>query len=192
MNFGLPYSRIPLFITSAKAVAGLLKCVLKCLCFKFLILNKNMKRILVIAIIIVAASAVAFSQTQDKAFGTTAEGRKLIQFMTNRGNASGKRDTAALDRMLSDSLILTHSDGRVQRKVEYLDSIKAMSADFTLKDYDQELDIYDNMAIVRARYVFTMGGNEMQLCYTATFIKRKGLWNSVTFLNYSLLVSKKV
>lgn len=182
MNFGLPYSKIPLFILSAKAVAGFFKRVLKCLCLKFLILNKNMKKILVIAIIIVAVSAAAFSQTQDKASGkTTAEGRKLIQFMTDWGNASGKRDTAALDRMLPDSLILTHFDGRVQRKAEYLDAIKKMPADFTIKDYDQEVDIYDNTAIVRARYVMTMGGNEMQLRYTTTFIKRKGRWETVAF-----------
>lgn len=103
-----------------------------------------MKKIILIAIIIVAASTAAFSQKQqDKPFEkTNAEAQKLIQYMTDWANLSNKHDTAALKRMLPDDLVLTFQDGQVQTKDEYIFALKNNPADFTITDYDQKVDLF--------------------------------------------------
>jgi hypothetical protein len=104
---------------------------------------------------------------------------ELIRFMTDWGNHSGRRDTATLAEMLPDDLIQTMHDGRVLTKAQYLDGLKNLPADFRITGYDQQAQIFDQTAIVRARYELEMSENIMHQRYTATFIKRGGKWNVV-------------
>jgi hypothetical protein len=142
-----------------------------------------MKKILIIALLIVAASVTAFSQKQQtKPFEqTNSEAQKLVQFMTDWANLSNKHDTAALDKFLPDDLVLTFQDGEVQIKDEYIAALKKNPADFTLTDYDQKVDLYDHVAIVRARYVVAVKDVKAEFRYTVTFLKRKGRWEPIAF-----------
>jgi ketosteroid isomerase-like protein len=141
-----------------------------------------MKKIILIAAIIFAASNVAFSQNKSEPFEkTNAEARKLIQYMTDWANLSNKHDTAALDKMLPDDLVITFQDGEVLTKAEYIAALKKSSPDFTIADYEQKVDLYDKTAIVRARYVVTVKEAKVELRYTVTFLKRKGRWEAVAF-----------
>jgi hypothetical protein len=105
--------------------------------------------------------------------------QELIRFMTDWGNLSGRRDTAGLAQILPDDLIQTRHDGRVLTKTEYLEGLKNFPADFCITDYDQQAQIFDQTAIVRATYKLEMNGNAMHLRYTATFIKRAGKWQPI-------------
>lgn len=143
-----------------------------------------MKKILVIAIIVAAASTAAFSQKQqDKPFEkTNAEAQKLIQYMTDWANLSNKHDTAALERLLPDDLVLTFQDGQVQTKDEYIFALKNNPADFTITDYDQKVDLFsDKIAVIRARYVVAVKDAKAEFRYTTTFLKRKGRWEPIAF-----------
>jgi len=149
-----------------------------------------MKKIILIAAIIFAASTVAFSQKKSEPFEkTNAEARQMIQYMTDWANLSNKHDTAALDRMLPDDLVITFQDGEVLTKDEYIAALKKSPPDFTIADYDQKVDLYDKTAIVRARYVVTVKEVKVELRYTVTFLKRKGRWEPVAF-HSSPLVKK--
>lgn len=149
-----------------------------------------MKKIILIAAIIFAASSVAFSHKQSEPFEkTNAEARKLIQYMTDWANLSNKHDTAALDKMLPDDLVITFQDGEVLIKDEYIAALKKNPPDFTIADYDQKVDLYDKTAIVRARYVVTVKEVKVEFRYTVTFLKRKGRWEPVAF-HSSPLVKK--
>ena len=149
-----------------------------------------MKKIILIAAIIFAASIVAFSQKKSEPFEkTNAEARQMIQYMTDWANLSNKHDTAALDRMLPDDLVITFQDGEVLTKDEYIAALKKSPPDFTIADYEQKVDLYDKTAIVRARYVVTVKEVKVELRYTVTFIKRKGRWEPVAF-HSSPLVKK--
>jgi hypothetical protein len=116
---------------------------------------------------------------EDNTILTTDPGQELIRFMTDWGNISGLRDAAVLDEMLPDDLIITMADSTVMTKAEYLDGFKNIPADFIIIDYDQQAQIFDHAAIVRARCVLEMNGSETHLRYTATFIKRGGKWDVV-------------
>ena len=140
-----------------------------------------MKRFLVIALVIFGASSFAFSQTQNKPSKTNKVEQQLIQFMTDWGDLSGRRDTAAIDRMLPDDITLSIPDGRFLTKAQYLEGFKNIPGDFTLKDSEQQVRVFGNAAIVTARYVVTAGGNAETFRYTTTFIKRQGRWQPVAF-----------
>jgi len=136
-----------------------------------------MKRYFVIAAVVFAFAATAFSQTQsDKDRKTEQE---LIRFMTEWGDASGRRDTATLDRILPDDLVLTQFNGRVESKTQYLEAVKNIPSNFTIKDSEQQVSIYGKTAIVRARYTLTIGEQVLNLRYTTTFLKRGGRWQPV-------------
>jgi hypothetical protein len=104
---------------------------------------------------------------------------ELIRFMTDWGHHSGRRDTAILDAMLPDDLIQTTPDGTLLTKAQYLDGLENFPADFRITDYDQQVQIFDAAAIVRAASKLETNENVTRLRYTATFIKRGGKWNVV-------------
>jgi ketosteroid isomerase-like protein len=109
--------------------------------------------------------------------------------MTDWANLSNKHDTAALDKMLPDDLVITFQDGEVLTKDEYIAALKKNPPDFTIADYEQKVDLYDETGIVRARYVVTVKEVKVELRYTVTFLKRKGRWEPVAF-HSSPLVKK--
>lgn len=143
-----------------------------------------MKKIILIAAIIFAASTVAFSQKQQAKplEKTNPDAQKLVQFMTDWANLSNLHDADALGKMLPGDLVLTFQDGQVQTRDEYIAALRKNPADFTITDYDQKIDLYDRTAIVRARYVVAVGTDtKVELRYTVTFLKRKGRWEPIAF-----------
>ena len=143
-----------------------------------------MKKFLAIALVILGTSSFAFSQTQNKPSKTNKVEQQLIQFMTDWGDLIGRRDVAAIDRMLPDDITLSMPDGRFLTEAQYLEGFKntsGASGDFTLKDTDQQARVFGNAAVVTARYVVTAGGKSSTFRYTTTFIKRKGRWQPVAF-----------
>jgi ketosteroid isomerase-like protein len=153
---------------------------------------KTMKNILIAALLIIAASVGAFSQKQTEPFEkTNADARVLVQYMTDWANLSNKKDAAALDKMLPDDLVITFQDGEVLTKTEYIATLKKNPGDFTITDYDQKVDLFnDKVAVIRARYVVAVGADvKLEFRYTVTFLKRKGRWEPVAF-HSSPLVKK--
>ena len=150
-----------------------------------------MKKLLIIALLTIAATTAAFSQKKTEPFEkTNADAQKLIQYMTDWANLSNKHDITALDKMLPDDLVITFQDGEVLTKDEYIAALKKNPGDFTITDYDQKADLYGKTAIVRARYVVAVGADvKVDFRYTTTFLKRKGRWEPVAF-HSSPLVKK--
>jgi ketosteroid isomerase-like protein len=151
-----------------------------------------MKKTIFIALLMIAICATAaFSQKQNQPFEkTSADAQKIIRFMTDWTNLSNKHDLASLNKMLPADLVLTFQDGEVQTKDEYIAALKKNPNDFSIKDFDQKVDLYDDdVAIIRARYEVTVGEIKVEFRYTTTFLKRKGRWEPVAF-HSSPLVKK--
>ncbi|HEX8370308.1 MAG TPA: nuclear transport factor 2 family protein [Pyrinomonadaceae bacterium] len=142
-----------------------------------------MKKLLVIAFLIIAATTVAFSQKKTEPFEkTSADAQKLVRYMTDWANLSNRHEVAALDKMLPADLVLTFQDGQVQTKDEYVAALKNNPADFTITYDDQKADLYDKVAILRARYVVAVGKDvKVEFRSTTTFLKRKGRWEPIAF-----------
>ncbi|HEX8736565.1 MAG TPA: nuclear transport factor 2 family protein [Pyrinomonadaceae bacterium] len=149
-----------------------------------------MKKTIFIALLTIALGAgSAYSQKQNQPFEkTNADAQKIIQFMTDWENLSNKHDFAALDKMLPADLVITFQDGEVLIKDEYIASLKKNPDDFTIKDFDRKVDLYNNdVAIIRARYEVTAGEAKAEFRYTATFLKRKGRWEPIAFHSSPLI-----
>jgi hypothetical protein len=145
-----------------------------------------------IALLTIAICATdAYSQKQNQPFEkTNTTAQKIIQFMTDWANLSNKHDIATLDKMLPADLVLTFQDGEVQTKDEYINALRRNPNDFTIRDFDHKVDLYDNkVAVVRARYEVTVGEIKVDLRYTTTFLKQKGRWEPIAF-HSSPLVKK--
>ena len=92
--------------------------------------------------------------------------------------------------MLPADLVITFQDGEVQTKAGYIAALKKNPNDFTIKDFDQKVDLYDDdVAVIRARYQVTVGEIKLEFRYTTTFLKRKGRWEPIAF-HSSPLVKK--
>jgi hypothetical protein len=143
-----------------------------------------MKKTILFAVLTIGICATAdYSQKQNQSFEkTNAEAQKIIQFMIDWADLSNRHDTAALDKMLPADLVMTFQDGEVQTKNGYIAALKKNPNDFTIKDFDQKVDLFDDdVAVIRARYEVTVGEIKVELRYTTTFLKRKGRWEPVSF-----------
>jgi uncharacterized protein (TIGR02246 family) len=90
-------------------------------------------------------------------------------------------DLAALDKMLAPDLIYTHSDGRVDTKQSYVDSLKSGAMKYA--SAEQELvtvRVYGNAAIVteKVKAVAVTNGNSrpLNLSVLRFYTKRDGAW----------------
>ncbi len=149
------------------------------------------KAIFITFLTITICVSSTYSQKHNQPFEkTNADAQKIIQFMSDWTNLSNRHDVAALDKMLPANLVITFQDGEIQTKDEYIAALRKNPNDFTIKDFDHKVDLYDKeVAIVRARYEVTVGEIKVELRYTTTFLKRKGRWEPIAF-HSSPLVKK--
>jgi len=139
-----------------------------------------MKKIIVIVSLIFAFASIAFSQTQNGKDKKTEQ--QIIKIMTDWGDVSGRRDIAATSRFLPEDFMITDCDGSVQTKAQYLEMLKNLPDNFTLKDSEQKVRIFGNTAVITARYdVAADNQNPVAFRYLTVFQKQKGKWMPVAF-----------
>ena len=95
-----------------------------------------------------------------------------------------KPDVAGLDKLLVDDWLLTHSDGRVQTKVEYLEELKTRSrANQAIRNEDVRTRIYAETGVVTGTSVQSGVNNGQPFSgrfrFTRVWIRRDGAWRMV-------------
>lgn len=95
-----------------------------------------------------------------------------------------KPDVAGLDRLLVDDWLLTHSDGRVQTKAEYLDELKTRTrANQAIRNEDVRTRIYAETGVVTGTSVQSGVNNGQPFSgrfrFTRVWIRRVGAWRMV-------------
>lgn len=150
---------------------------------------KTMKKLIIIALFIIAAATFAFSQKKSEPFEkTNAEAQKVVQYMFDWANFSNKKDAAALERLLPDDLVITFQDGEVLTKTEYIAQFKANRSDYKITYLEQKVDLFnDDVAVLRAIYLVEIGEASIQFRTTVTFLKRKKQWQAVAFHSSPLI-----
>lgn len=92
-----------------------------------------------------------------------------------------KPDVDGLDRILSNDWLLTHSDGRVQTKVEYLEELRTRTRrNQAIGNEDLRLRRYGDTAVVTGTSVQSAISNgqpwEGRFRFTRVWIERNGRW----------------
>lgn len=92
-----------------------------------------------------------------------------------------KSDVEGLERLLGDDWVLTHSDGRVQDKADYLRELSSRTrANQIIENQDVELRLHGDTAVVTGTSVQagTRDGQPWsgRFRFTRTWILREGNW----------------
>ena len=144
-----------------------------------------MKRTLVMAVLVIAASSLALGQTGGKKAGQSANTEQAIrQLISQLTNALMKSDTAALDRLWADDYSFTNPSGVVQTKAQRLAELKSGDLKFeSFSTDDVQVRVYGDTAVVTSRA--TLKGRRQgqdiggQTRGTSVYVKRQGRWQLV-------------
>ena len=85
------------------------------------------------------------------AVATTAEEKEVLAAMTALAEAVGKRDVAALQKLLHDELVYSHSDTRAQTKGDLLKEAQENRGPGGIALAEPKVHIYGSTAIIRGR-----------------------------------------
>ena len=96
-----------------------------------------------------------------------------------------RADVAALDKLLADDWLLTHSDGRVQNKSEYLDELATRTrVNQAIANEDVRTRRYGDTAVVTGVSVQSGVSNGQpwsgRFRFTRVWVLREGAWLMVT------------
>jgi uncharacterized protein (TIGR02246 family) len=158
-----------------------------------------MKRILVIVVIVIAASSLALGQQPDKpadkskpmgekVAATSSVDQAIQQRLNELNTALSSNDTAALDRIYADDYTLVNFSGVVTTKAQRLAAIKSGELKYESVSVDEvNIRSYGDTAVVTDRATLKLKdkGQDVSGQYrvTLTFVKIKGAWQLVAAQN---------
>jgi ketosteroid isomerase-like protein len=112
---------------------------------------------------------------------TTPEDEALAAVDATWNTLRLKPDVEALDRLLLDDWLLTHSDGRVQDKRAYLDELRTRSrANQAIANEDVTVRVYGDTGVVTGTSVQSGTSNgrpfEGRFRFTRVWVRENGAW----------------
>jgi peptidylprolyl isomerase len=153
------------------------------------------KRIFIIALLIIAAAALAVGQTRGKAGSRAGPGGRdagnadqtLKSLERQWAEAFKDRDRQALGRLLANDFIYTDDEGQVSNKSQYIDGVTKLMKVDSYKIDEMTTRVYGDTGIVAGRWTgkFTVDGRDAggAFRFTDTFVKRQGRWQALASQN---------
>jgi ketosteroid isomerase-like protein len=155
-----------------------------------------MKRILALAVLVITASLIAWSQTPDKpatqekpagekvAASTSVE-QALMQIEQELTDTLIKGDPSASERYMAESFTFTAPDGMVSTKAQTIADLKSGALKIgSSKIEDMKVLVYGDTAVVTYRTTDkgTYKGRDIsgQYRWTDVFVKQNGKWQLVS------------
>jgi uncharacterized protein (TIGR02246 family) len=136
----------------------------------------------IVGALVLAAGAAVSVQSGD------ADAVKALE--VERFQAQEKNDFAALERLLADDLVYTHSSGNVDSKASYIESLRSGKSRY-LKIVTDEIKVRvaGDVALIHGRGVFTLetnvngqkGENPLKLSFLDVWQKRAGKWQMIAW-----------
>lgn len=142
-----------------------------------------LKRLLVVALLIVAASAYAPGQSKKGSKSQSLE-QELMRLQRAEDEAESKRDLAALERLLSDDFIFTAPNGAISDKKRLIEDVKndnEPEAGQSISYDEVKAHAYGKTAVVN--YLLVVKGKDKdgkdytnRYRNTVVWIKQQGRW----------------
>jgi hypothetical protein len=130
-----------------------------------------MKRLTLVALMFTTGLAAAVP--------TAVEEKEVLAAMSTLGDAVAKRDVAALQRLLHDELVYSHSDARVQTKQDLLKDAQENRGPGGVVFANAKVNIYGSTAVVRGRVAGAKGVQPNSPHGLAVFVKGSQGWQLV-------------
>lgn len=111
------------------------------------------------------------------AFAAEASGREVLESQDRRFAAMVAGDGAALAPLLADDLTYTHSNGRVETREQFLESIRSKALQYrSIEPADVVARVYGEAAVVTGRAAMKVLSNGQELAmavrFTAVYVRR--------------------
>lgn len=91
-------------------------------------------------------------------------------------------DTAALDQLLDDNMVYTHSAGNVDTKASLVESITTRRQYAGIEPSQQEFRLFGDTAVATGQARIELnGGRVLTLRYTDVWVKRGDTWKMVAW-----------
>lgn len=148
----------------------------------FTLTLKTMRLLLTIALL--------FSITVAKA--QSADEKAVIAAEKARFDAQVAKDATALGQLLADDLVYVHSNGNVDGKQSYIQSIKDGNSTYNSIDVqEQKVRLYGSTAVVNGvcyvkRPLVDGKNSDLKLRYTDVYVKKGGRWQMVTWQSFRM------
>ncbi len=147
----------------------------------------NLKKLFAVALLIFAASSLAFGQTSGQKPSRKNEKIKqeLIKLEEEWHNAYVRHDAEPLERILIDDYIAVYSNGKSANKTQSIEDLKADKSIYDYSTpYDMDMRFYDNTVVIIGRTKDkwkNQKGEDLTAEYrwTDVFVKRNGRWRCV-------------
>ena len=140
-----------------------------------------MKRILVIAVLLVAATS--YAEGQSKGGKEKSIEQELMQLQHAADEAEDKKDLAALDRLLTDDYIFTAPGGAISDKKQLIAGVKndVPEEGQTISYEDVKAHVYGEAAVVN--YLLVVKGRDPErrdytnrYRNTVVWVRQQGHW----------------
>lgn len=95
-------------------------------------------------------------------------------------------DIPALEQLLADDLIYTHTDARVQTKAEFIRSLRTGELRYvSIEPENTEVRLYGTTAVVTGRAAMKVRSegreSSFQIRFIDVYVRRKGQWQMVAW-----------
>jgi ketosteroid isomerase-like protein len=110
--------------------------------------------------------------------------KEITQVETAWARAVEKVDAAALDRILADDLVYSHSTGLVETKQDYLKSVQSGNQKYaSVESMNPKVRVYGDTAVVNTKVRMTGSTKgqpfDNQLLMIHVWVKKQGRWQLV-------------
>lgn len=138
-----------------------------------------MKRILIAALLTLIASLTAVGQTPEKKTAPEEDVEQIVLKLTNEWiEAEGKRDGAALNRLMADDFTATTPDGTKLTKKMIAPDPKGKGGGLSFTGADFATRVFGDTAIVTGNGTW-IPKEDGTLTFTNVFVKRQDRWQMV-------------
>lgn len=107
---------------------------------------------------------------------------EIIALENRRIEAMIKGDVQALEEILAEDLIYTHTTARLDTKVSFIASISSGSTNYrSIEREDVKVRQFGDTAVVTGLAKFHVGDNKFEARFTDVYAKRSGTWQMVAW-----------
>jgi ketosteroid isomerase-like protein len=133
-----------------------------------------------------------------RAQGGDADAVKKLEL--ERFQAQEKNDFAALERLLADDLVYTHSSGAVDTKAAYIESLRSGKSKYLrITPEDLKVRTMGDLVLIHGRGQFVLeamvngqkGENPLHLSFLDVWQKKNGKWQMIAWQSTRILPPAK-
>ena len=112
---------------------------------------------------------------------------EIIALENRRVEAMTKGDANALDEILADDLIYTHSTARIDTKASFIEAITSGRSNYrSVERKDVNVRQFGDSAVVTGYAKFHVGDNKFEARFIDVYAKRNGSWQMVAWQSTKL------